>query len=235
MKWLIVVPTYNERYNIEALAEAVLKAAAPGTEILVVDDNSPDGTGDIADALHDRLPAVHVLHRTEKSGLGTAYREGFRWGIDKGFDVLCEMDADFSHDPAHLPDFQRLIGSDETDVVVGSRYVAGGGVRNWGLLRRLISRGGSVYARLFLGGGIRDYTGGFNAWKAGVLKDIRFGDLRSEGYCFQIELKYRASRAGWRIREHPIVFTDRRLGGSKMGSRIVLEAVWRVPTLRLGR
>ena len=228
--WLIL-PTYNEAENLERIVRAALPRLAEGSpepHILVVDDGSPDGTGRIADRLAAELPGVEVLHRTAKEGLGRAYLAGFRHALDRGADQVIEMDADFSHDPADLP---RLLRED-ADLVLGSRYVRGGGVENWGLFRRALSRGGSLYARVILGVPIRDLTGGFKCFRRATLEGIGFADTHADGYGFQIELTYRAYRAGYRVKEIPIVFRDRERGTSKMTARIALEAIWKVPALR---
>jgi dolichol-phosphate mannosyltransferase len=230
LRSLIVVPTYNERENLPLLLEAVLKVVPAEVEILVVDDGSPDGTGKIADDWAAREPRVHVLHRTGKLGLGTAYVAGFRWGLDQGFEQLIEMDADFSHDPKYLPVMLKSLESH--DVAIGSRYVPGGGTVNWGLGRKVLSRGGSLYARTVLGAPIRDFTGGFNGWRRKVIEAVDVGTLRSDGYSFQIELKYRAFKKGFRWTEFPIVFADREVGKSKMNRRIVFEALARVWSFR---
>lgn len=235
MKSLIVVPTYNEIENLRALTEAVLRITPPETSLLVVDDGSPDGTGTLADALVkewiDRgQPRLHVLHRTQKQGLGPAYVAGFRWAFSNQFDRIIEMDCDFSHDPKFLPTMLALL--DQNDFVIGSRYVAGGGTVNWGLMRKIISRGGSLYARTVLGAPIRDFTGGFNGWNRKVLEAIDLDTLEAGGYSFQIELKYRAFRKGFRYIEFPILFEDRRVGKSKMSTKIVIEALAMVPKLR---
>jgi len=229
---LIVVPTYNERDNVAEVVDRFL-AAAPEAELLFVDDNSPDGTGAVLDELAAANPRVHVLHRAGKLGLGTAYLDGFRWGLARGFEYLLEMDADFSHDPRYLPDLLRL-AREGADVVVGSRYVAGGGTENWGITRKLISRGGSLYARTILGVKVRDLTAGFILWKRKALEAIDLGSVKSNGYSFQIEMKYRALRAGLRVVETPIVFVDRRVGQSKMSRAIFVEALGMVWKLRLG-
>lgn len=232
MRSLIVIPTYNEIENLPSLLGAVLEVTPAEVEILVVDDGSPDGTGKLADTWAQKNPRVHVLHRQGKLGLGTAYVAGFRWGLEQGFDLLIEMDADFSHDPKYLP---RMLSLLEThDVAIGSRYVAGGGTVNWGLGRKILSRGGSLYSRLILGAPIRDFTGGFNGWRRGVIEAVDMGSLRSDGYSFQIELKYRAFLRGFRIVEFPIVFVDRQVGKSKMNKRIVFEALARVWGFRCG-
>ena len=230
LRSLIVVPTYNERENLPLLLEAVLKVVPAQVEILVVDDGSPDGTGKIADEWAARESRVHVLHRTGKLGLGTAYVAGFRWGLDQGFEQLIEMDADFSHDPKYLPVMLKSLESH--DVAIGSRYVPGGGTVNWGLGRKVLSRGGSLYARTVLGAPIRDFTGGFNGWRRKVIEAVDVGTLRSDGYSFQIELKYRAFKKGFRWTEFPIVFADREVGKSKMNRRIVFEALARVWSFR---
>ena len=201
-----------------------------GLEVLVIDDASPDGTGEIADRLAEELPWVHVLHRERKEGLGPAYLAGFRRALELGADLVFEMDCDFSHDPADVP---RLAAAAESaDLVLGSRYVRGGGTRNWGLVRRFISRGGSLYAQLLLQLGIRDLTGGFKCYRRAVLEAIDLDAITSRGYAFQIETTYRALRAGFRVVEIPITFADREVGGSKMSKAIVLEAMWKVPVLR---
>lgn len=226
---LIVVPTYNERDNVPGHA-AQLLAALPGTDVLFVDDNSPDGTGAILDELAAADPRVHVLHRAGKLGLGTAYVEGFQWGLARGYAYLFEMDADGSHDPRYLPQMLAL-AEDGADVVVGSRYVPGGGTVNWGLGRKLISRGGSLYARTILGVDVRDLTAGYVCWRREALEAIDLSGITSNGYSFQIEMKYRALQRGLRLVETPIVFADRRVGQSKMSRAIVLEAlakVWRI-------
>jgi dolichol-phosphate mannosyltransferase len=231
--WL-VIPTYNEASNVEAIvrrAAAELDRAAGGDyRILVVDDASPDGTGELAEALGRELEQVEVLHRTAKTGLGHAYIAGFTEALAGGAELVIEMDADFSHDPRYLADL--LEAAKQADVVLGSRYVAGGGVTDWGLMRRFISRGGGIYARWILGVGIQDLTGGFKCIRREVLEAIDLQSIRSEGYTFQIEVTYRALLAGFRVQEVPIVFRDRTDGTSKMSARIALEAMWLVPRLR---
>jgi dolichol-phosphate mannosyltransferase len=227
---LIIVPTYNEAENVRDIAARLL-AALPVAELLVVDDNSPDGTGAILDEMAARDPRVHVLHRAGKLGLGTAYLEGFAWGLARGYAYLFEMDADGSHDPLHLPTMLAL-AEDGADVVVGSRYVPGGATPNWGLGRRVLSRGGGIYARLVLGIDVRDPTAGFVCWRRHALEALDLGAISSNGYSFQIEMKYRAAQAGLSIVETPIVFCDRRVGQSKMSRGIVVEALGKVWALR---
>ena len=233
--WLIL-PTYNEAENIEALVRAALvqlESTGIGHTILVVDDGSPDGTGLIAERLSEELEPVRVLHRPRKDGLGRAYLAGFAIALEAGAELVLEMDSDFSHDPADLP---RLIAAaDAADLVLGSRYVPGGGVTEWGSVRRLLSRGGSAYARILLGVPVRDLTGGFKCFHRRVLEAIDLEDVHADGYGFQIELTYKAVRAGFSVTEVPILFRERRVGSSKMTARIALEAVWKVPALRLRR
>jgi dolichol-phosphate mannosyltransferase len=230
----VVIPTFNEAVNIERIvraADAELERILPGDHrILVVDDNSPDGTGSIADGLADELPAVEVLHRSVKGGLGPAYRAGFAHALAAGAELLVEMDADFSHHPRYLPGLVEA--SSDADLVLGSRYVPGGGVRDWGMVRRLISRGGGFYARKILGVDVRDLTGGFKCIRREVLEAIDLDSVRADGYVFQIEVTYRAVIAGFTVSEVPIVFQDRKAGTSKMSPRIALEAMWLVPELR---
>jgi dolichol-phosphate mannosyltransferase len=227
---LVIVPTYNEADNIAPLVAAILQAT-PAVDILFVDDNSQDGTQDkITLMQHQYGHKVHLLSRAGKLGLGTAYIAGFQWALTQRYHVIVQMDADLSHDPAHLPRFLALLES--SDVVVGSRYVDGGGTRHWSIIRRCISKAGALYARRLLGLPIQDPTGGYNVWHRRVLEAIDFKAVQSEGYAFQIECKYRAYRAGFRFVEAPIVFIDRRVGASKMSTRIVLEAVWRTWQLR---
>jgi len=227
-KATICLPTYDERANIEAM----LRALQPlGVHVLVVDDNSPDGTGEIADGLAQELDFVSVLHRPTKEGLGPAYVAGFRRALADGAELILEMDCDFSHDPADVP---RLIAACDAgaDLALGSRYVPGGGTENWGRIRRLVSTGGSWYARKLLGVGIRDLTGGFKCYRRRVLERIDIDAIRARGYAFQIETTYRAIRAGFDVVEVPIVFADRTAGQSKMSRTIVLEAITQVPALR---
>ncbi|MBS1675743.1 MAG: polyprenol monophosphomannose synthase [Actinobacteria bacterium] len=227
--WL-VLPTYNEAANIAAIVEAARSNLPANARILVVDDNSPDGTGRIADELAAADPAIEVLHRAGKEGLGPAYIAGFRHALAAGADFVLEMDSDFSHDPADLP---RLLAAAETaDLVIGSRYVTGGQVAEWSLLRRLISRGGSLYAGLVLGVRQRDLTGGFKCFRRAVLEAIDLDAVGAKGYVFQVEMTYRALSSGFTVREIPITFRDRRYGESKMSAAIALEATWQVPLLR---
>jgi dolichol-phosphate mannosyltransferase len=231
--WL-VIPTYNERENVQRVvvaAGAELERVAPGDyRVLIVDDDSPDGTGAVADALSVAHDWVEVLHRAGKGGLGQAYLAGFTRALGAGARLLLEMDADFSHDPRYLP--QLIAAAEHADLVLGSRYVPGGGVRDWGLLRRLISRGGGLYARRILGVEIRDLTGGFKCIRREVLEAIDLPSVRAEGYVFQIEVTYRAILAGFTVREIPIVFADRTLGNSKMSTKIALEAMLLVPVMK---
>jgi dolichol-phosphate mannosyltransferase len=228
----LVLPTYDEAENLEPLVEAARAKLPPSARVLIVDDNSPDGTGEIADRLAARHQNVAVLHRPRKEGLGPAYISGFRRALEGGAGFVLEMDADFSHDPAYLP--RLLEAAKRADVVLGSRYVAGGGVTDWGALRRAISRGGSTYARLILGVEVRDLTGGFKCFRREVLEAIDLDAITTRGYAFQVELTYRAVRCGFEIVEVPILFRERRVGKSKMDLSIVAEAVWRLPLLRFG-
>ncbi|OFZ19602.1 MAG: dolichyl-phosphate beta-D-mannosyltransferase [Bdellovibrionales bacterium GWB1_55_8] len=231
MRSLIIVPTYNEIENLEALSSAVFSHIPAEVDLLVVDDGSPDGTGKLAEQLASSNPRLHVLHRAKKMGLGTAYVAGFKWGMEREYDAFIEMDADFSHDPTYLPRMLELLG--KYDFVIGSRYVSGGGTKNWGLGRKILSRGGSFYSRRLLGAPIRDFTGGFNGWKKNVLEKVEFESLRSDGYSFQIELKYRAFLQKFSFIEFPIIFEDRKVGKSKMNRRIVVEALGRVWGFRM--
>jgi dolichol-phosphate mannosyltransferase len=227
--WL-VLPTYNEAGNVEPLVEAARAKLPPSAQVLVVDDSSPDGTGEIADRLAERHENVRVLHRARKEGLGPAYIAGFREALAGGAGLVLEMDSDFSHDPAYLP--RLLDTAKRADLVLGSRYVPGGGVSDWGSLRRAISRGGSTYARLVLGVDVRDLTGGFKCFRREVLEAIDLDGISTRGYAFQVEMTYRAIRLGFKVVEVPIVFRERRVGTSKMDLAIVAEAVWRLPLLR---
>ena len=227
---LLCLPTYDERENLGPMVEAIL-AAVPGLDILIIDDNSPDGTGQLADQIAARDPRVQVLHRAGKEGLGRAYLAGFAWALARDYGLILEMDCDFSHDPGYLPGMLAAAG--QADLVLGSRYVAGGGTVNWGRLRKLISRGGSLYARTILSLTVRDLTGGFKCFRREVLEAIDLPSVECTGYAFQIELTYRAARRGFRVLEIPIVFADRRVGHSKMSRRIVLEAIRKVWSIRL--
>jgi dolichol-phosphate mannosyltransferase len=228
VKAVVCLPTYNERENLERM---VLALADKGVSVLVIDDNSPDGTGELADRLAAAHEHVEVLHREHKEGLGPAYLAGFRRALAEGAELVLEMDADFSHDPQDVP---RLVAAAaDADLVLGSRYVEGGAVGNWGRVRRFVSSGGSWYARVLLGVAVRDMTCGFRCYRRAVLETLDLDAIASQGYVFQIESTYRTLRAGFRVLEIPITFVDRELGGSKMSRRIVLEAIWKVPVLRL--
>jgi dolichol-phosphate mannosyltransferase len=228
LKATVCLPTYNERENVERMVRALV---GRGVRVLVIDDNSPDGTGEIADRLAAELEEVSVLHREKKEGLGPAYLAGFAHALRDGAELVLEMDCDFSHDPDDVP---RLVAAaEDADLVLGSRYVRGGRVGNWGLVRRLISRWGSLYAQVLLGLPVRDLTGGFKCYRRAVLEALPLDEIHSKGYAFQIETTYRALRKGFRVREVPITFVDREEGGSKMSRSIVFEAVWKVPELRL--
>jgi dolichol-phosphate mannosyltransferase len=231
MRATICLPTYDERANLEPLLRALGDVLRDGDRVLVIDDNSPDGTGELADRLAEELAFVSVLHRPRKEGLGPAYLAGFRRALEDGAELVLEMDCDFSHDPADIP---RLIATveDGADLAIGSRYVPGGQVCDWGVVRRAISRGGSVYTALFLSLGVKDPTAGFKCFRRTVLESIDPQTITSRGYAFQIETTFRVKRAGFRIVEVPITFDDRTQGTSKMSRWIVLEAVWRVPLLR---
>jgi dolichol-phosphate mannosyltransferase len=226
---LVCIPTYNEKENIERIAGAVLEAL-PGANLLVIDDNSPDGTGVIADAMAANDARIHVLHRERKEGLGKAYLAGFAWALARDFAFIIEFDADFSHDPASLPEMMRRFS--QSDVVVGSRRVPGGGSENWTLGRRIVSAAGSTYARTVLGVPIRDLTGGFNGFRREALALLDIGRIATSGYGFQIEIKYRAIKSGLRVVEMPIIFRDRKAGSSKMSSAIFFEAMLNVLRLR---
>ena len=234
MRLVICLPTYNERANLEPIARRlgdVLESVDAEPRLLVIDDSSPDGTGELADRLSGELGFLSVLHRTRKEGLGPAYIAGFRWALDHGADRIVQMDADFSHDPADLP---RLLGATESaGLALGSRYVEGGGTENWGKGRQAISRFGSFYARTILGVPVHDLTGGFKSWRREALESLPLNRVRTKGYAFQIETTYLAIRAGIEVVEVPIVFAERRAGGSKMTRGIVLEAMWKVPELRV--
>jgi dolichol-phosphate mannosyltransferase len=229
---VVCLPTYDERENVEAMVRALGEVLDTSRDrVLVVDDNSPDGTGEIADRLAQELPWVEVLHRPGKEGLGPAYIAGFRAALQQGAELVLEVDCDFSHDPRDVP---RLIAACEggADLALGSRYVRGGGTVNWGLVRRAVSAGGSLYARTLLGVGVRDLTGGFKCFRRPVLEAIDLDAIAARGYAFQIETTYRTLRSGFAVVEVPITFADRAVGGSKMSRAIVLEAMWQVPVLR---
>ncbi|MBP2703719.1 polyprenol monophosphomannose synthase [Microbispora sp. RL4-1S] len=223
---LVIVPTYNERENLPMIAGR-LRAALPDAHLLVADDNSPDGTGDIADELAAADDHVHVLHRPGKQGLGAAYIAGFRWGLDEGYDVLVEMDADGSHQPEELHKLLDAV-ADGADLAIGSRYVPGGKVVNWPVSRELLSRGANTYVGIMLGLPVRDATAGFRAYRASTLEKIGLNDVDSQGYCFQIDLTLRTVRQGLRAAEVPITFVERTVGNSKMSRKVILEALWRV-------
>ena len=225
---VVCLPTYNERENLEPMLRSL---GDKGVRVLVIDDNSPDGTGEIADRLAGELEHVEVLHRDRKEGLGPAYLAGFRRALACGAELVLEMDCDFSHSPEDVP--RLLAAAQDADLVLGSRYVDGGSIGNWGVVRRFVSAGGSFYARLLLGSPVRDLTGGFKCYRRKVLETIDLEAISSKGYAFQIETTYRAARAGFRIVEIPIHFVDREEGGSKMSRMIVAEAMWKVPALRL--
>jgi dolichol-phosphate mannosyltransferase len=220
MNTLIIIPTYNEIENLPPLLKEIF-SYAPETDILIVDDNSPDGTGDLADEIHQENAQVHVLHRASKLGLGTAYIEGFKYAIEHAYDAAFEMDADFSHDPRYLPDFLKAI--ENADLVIGSRYIPGGDTPNWTILRRFISGGGNIFARFMLGIPVHDCTAGYRCYRRQVLENIDLDSIQSQGYAFQIELAYRVMQHGFKIVETPIVFMDRRVGKSKMSRKIVIE------------
>lgn len=226
---IIIMPTYNEKDNLERITREILCLDC-GVSMLIVDDNSPDGTGEIADRLAEEFPDVHVMHREGKMGLGTAYRDGFKKALAMGADYIFEMDADFSHDPRYIPQFLSAINDHE--VVMGSRYVEGGGTENWGIGRELISRGGNAYARLLTGLKVRDATGGYRCYRSYVLETIDFSRITASGYGFQVELAYVCSKLGFDMYELPIIFTDRRVGESKMSKGIIWEAIWLVAGFR---
>ena len=236
--WLIL-PTYNEAENIELLAsraaEVLAEASPDGFRVLIVDDGSPDGTGQLADKLASEHEQIEVLHRTTRAGLGPAYLAGFKHALDDGAGFVMEMDSDFSHDPRDIPRLLKAVRDDGADLALGSRYVSGGGIEDWSLQRRVISRGGSLYARTILGLPINDLTGGFKAFRAEVLRAIDLPSVESVGYAFQIELTYRTVKRGYKVVEVPIVFRDRVAGTSKMTWNITAEAAWLVPAMRLRR
>jgi len=232
MKTLIIIPTYNEAENLSPLLQAIF-SYAPLTDVLIVDDHSPDGTGELADEFQKKDTRVHVLHRAGKLGLGTAYLAGFKFALARSYDAAFEMDADFSHDPRYLPAFLRAI--EDADVVIGSRYVVGGGTPNWSMLRRLISGSGNIFARLMLGIPVRDCTSGFRCYRRRVLESIDLDAIQSRGYAFQVEMTYRVLMRGFQMIETPIVFMDRRYGNSKMSRAIIVEALTYVLRTRLNR
>jgi len=234
MRATVCLPTYNERENLPRMIEALHGVLRDGDRVLVIDDSSPDGTGELADRLAETHDFVDVLHREEKEGLGRAYIAGFERVLETDAELVLEMDCDFSHDPADVP---RLIEAAEAgaDLVLGSRYVAGGGTRNWGIVRRLISRGGSVYTAVFLHMGVKDPTGGFKCFRRGVLERLDLKGITPRGYAFQIETTWRVKQLGFCVVEIPITFVDREVGQSKMSRAVVLEAIWRVPLLRVRR
>lgn len=231
MKTLIIIPTYNEVENLRPLLKELF-TYAPATDVLIVDDNSPDGTGQLADDIHNENPQVHVLHRAGKLGLGTAYIAGFKYAIEHGYDAAFEMDADFSHDPRYLPDFLNKI--EQADLVIGSRYIPGGDTPNWSFSRRFISGGGNIFARFMLGLPIHDCTAGYRCYRREVLERIGLDSVESQGYAFQVEMAYRVRRQGFKIVETPIIFMDRRVGKSKMSRTIFLEAFTYVLRTRFG-
>jgi dolichol-phosphate mannosyltransferase len=231
VKTLIIIPTYNELENLRPLLEAVF-SNAPETDILIVDDNSPDGTGKLADQIHEEDPRVQVLHREGKLGLGTAYIAGFKYAIEHNYDAAFEMDADFSHNPRYLPDFLQAI--EHADLVIGSRYVAGGGTPNWSILRRFISGGGNIFARFMLGIPVHDCTAGYRCYRREVLESIELDTVQSQGYAFQVEMAYRVLKQGFKIVEIPIIFMDRRVGKSKMSRKIFIEGLLYVVRTRFG-
>jgi dolichol-phosphate mannosyltransferase len=229
----VILPTYNEAENLERIVGAVLEQLPESRRVLIVDDNSPDGTGEIADRLAAADESIGVLHRELKEGLGPAYLAGFKVALNGGAERIIEMDADFSHDPSYLP--QLIEATERADLAIGSRYVPGGGITDWGPMRRFISRGGSAYARAALGLPVRDLTGGFKCFRRIVLETIELDTIEARGYAFQVETTYRAIKAGFRVVEVPIVFKDRTDGSSKMSKAIVAEAMWRVPAMRFRR
>lgn len=233
MRSIIIIPTYNEKKNLSLIIPKIRKLNL-GTDILVVDDNSPDGTGKLADGLSKKyIGKVFVLHRTKKDGLGKAYIAGFKWALKKKYNIVIQMDADFSHDPKYLKIMMDKIK--KYDLVLGSRYVAGGGTKGWGIDRKIISRGGSLYSKIILGIPLNDLTGGFKCWKTSLLKKIDLDSITSNGYSFQIEMNYRAYTTGAKIKEIPIVFIDREIGKSKMSKAIVWEAMTKVWLIRFGK
>jgi dolichol-phosphate mannosyltransferase len=232
MKTLLIIPTYNEIENLRPLLEEIL-SYAPETEVLIIDDHSPDGTGELADEIQNENPRVKALHRPDKMGLGTAYIVGFKYAIEHGYDAVFEMDADFSHNPRYLPNFLKAV--EQADLVIGSRYIPGGDTPNWSLLRRLISGGGNIFARLALGIPVHDCTAGYRLYRRQLLESVDLDTVVSHGYAFQIEMACRAARQGFKIVETPIIFMDRRFGKSKMSRKIVLEGFAYVLKARFSR
>ncbi len=233
MRALICIPTYNEADNITPIVTEVFRNIPDCADILIIDDGSPDGTAGIVEKLQPHTPRLHLMKRTKKDGLAAAYLAGFQWALARDYDWVFEMDADFSHNPRHLLEFFRTIKSDQFDAVLGSRYVKGGGVSNWSKSRLMLSMGGSIYARLVLRHALRDWTGGFNAWNRKLLEAIDLPTVQSKGYAFQIELKYRSLSRGFRVKEIPIVFEERRAGTSKMSGSIVKEAIGGVLKMKI--
>jgi dolichol-phosphate mannosyltransferase len=222
---LVIIPTYNEIQALPLILNRV-RSSVPGAEILVVDDNSPDGTGELAQSRSDDDPSIHVMHRLGKDGLGAAYLSGFAWGLQQGFDVIVEMDADGSHQPEQLP--LLLDALSDADLVLGSRWVQGGGTENWSRGREILSRGGNAYTKMMLGIDVNDSTGGYRAFKSETLRKLDLNEVASQGYCFQVDLAWRASQRGLVVKEVPIIFVEREIGTSKMSRKIVTEALWRV-------
>ncbi|MBI3018824.1 MAG: polyprenol monophosphomannose synthase [Deltaproteobacteria bacterium] len=229
MKTLIILPTYNERENIRTLVSEIFRYH-PLTDVLFVDDNSPDGTANEVQKLQKIIPRVFLIERPQKLGLGSAYITGFKWGLEKGYDTFFEMDADLSHHPKYLPSFLKAIQTN--DLVLGSRYIGGGNIEGWSLFRQFLSKGGSLYSRTLLRLPYKDLTGGFKCFSSKVLKGINLDNIQSDGYCFQIELTYQAHLKGFQIKEIPIIFFNRSCGKSKISRKIVFEALWKVPFLR---
>jgi dolichol-phosphate mannosyltransferase len=233
MKTVIIIPTYNEKENIEAIINAVFDQKIADLSILIVDDDSPDGTAQIVKSLQTHFSNLHLIKRAGKLGLGTAYIAGFKYGLENNFETMIQMDADFSHPVSKLPEMIEL--SNNYDLVIGSRYVKGGDVQNWPLIRKILSRGGSLYARVILGVKIKDFTAGFNAWNKKVLQKIDLDKIKSNGYSFQIEMKYKAKKLGFSHLETPIIFHDRTEGNSKMSKKIAIEAIWKTILIKLAK
>jgi dolichol-phosphate mannosyltransferase len=230
MDKLVITPTYNEKENLETFVEGVFEHM-PDTDILVIDDASPDGTGELADRLARSEDRIHVMHREGKQGLGTAYRAGFAWALERGYQLVFEMDTDLSHDPVYLPLFVRAL-EDDADLVIGSRNVPGGGVEGWGAMRHVISKGGSIYSRAVLGMKVKDLTSGYKGFRRRVLETLEWDSFQSEGFFFQVETNFRAVQAGFTVREVPIIFKDRTMGESKMSGKIFIEALMKMWKLR---